>query len=1112
MTNKRKVIFIAGFIAVILLLVGCGGGGNVPEVVDNTAPVVVEHSLDGEDGDELSESRNSSYILEIIAMDNQSETLELEFAVNDGKVFEMTLKKYGGKFPFSAQIPDTNFTTVGYFEGVISQATLTNLNGNATCDKRFFKKSFTEAKAREYMLEVLNNVDADGVVEDLNVNLNDVEYENIDVAAAFLRGGVAKNFLLGIEYNSLQDFINNSNMPENLISYQEEGLTIYSSGRTNIAIIDKTVSQEKLQELTQTAVDKTKEQYDSTAENYSLTLNRNPIAGGTVTGGGNYEAGETVNITATANTGYRFVNWTKAGVEISTQADYIYTMPSENVTLVANFEEEKDTPVPIPETVSVQGGSFQMGNTRDDPEGANDQKPVHTVKLTYNYLIGKFEVSFDEYDAYCEETGENKPDDRGWGRGTRPVINIGWNDAIAYCNWLSEQEGLQPAYDNSGNLLNSSGQVTTDITQVEGYRLPTEAEWEYAARGGHEDITDGVETNDFKYAGSNNIDSVAWYSDNSDSKTHEIGQKAPNELGVYDMSGNAWEWCQDWYKYDFYEQTPVENPVNLDTESARSIRGASSFHTANIHRIVTRLFAPSFRINLVGFRIARTMELITPQTYTLTLARNNNAWGSVSGGGDYEAGETVNITATANTGYRFVNWTKAGVEISTQANYAYTMPSANVTLVANFEEIQAETYTLTLNRNNNAWGSVSGGGDYEEGTEVDITATANNGYRFVNWTKGGVEISTQANDTYTMSSENVTLVANFEEIQAETYTLTLNRNPIAGGTVTGEGDYEAGTEVDIQATANTGYRFVNWTKGGVEISTQANDTYTMSSENVTLTANFEEEDTPVPIPEMVLVNGGTFMMGNTRDDPEGNDNEKPVHEVELTYDYEIGKYEVTFDEYDAYCEATGESKPIDVGWGRGKRPVLYVSKIKAIVYCNWLSEQEGLQLAYDNDGNLLNHNGDITTDITQVEGYRLPTEAEWEYAARGGHEDIKGGVEINDFKYVGSNNLDSVAWYFGNSNHRTHEVGQKVPNELGLYDMSGNVSEWCHDYYDSNYYSKSPTENPVNTINSDYCVQRGSSVSSYVGYKDFRVADRSYASPPSHSFRLIGLRIARTRK
>jgi len=250
--------------------------------------------------------------------------------------------------------------------------------------------------------------------------------------------------------------------------------------------------------------------------------------------------------------------------------------------------------------VLVEKGSFQMGNTRDDPEGRDDEKPVHTVNFTYDFWIGQYEVTFDDYDAYCAMTGETKPDDEGWGRGARPVINVTWRDAIRYCNWLSEIEGLAKAYDSAGNLLDRSGKVTTDITQVEGYRLPTEAEWEYAARGGQN-------SRGYKYAGSDDLNKVGWYWENSGRKTHPVGEKIPNELGLYDMSGNVWEWCHDWFVY--YSKEPQTNPIGPSCGASRVDRGGSWYNYEQSCRAAVRHYDAPTGSNYygLGFRLSRTV-------------------------------------------------------------------------------------------------------------------------------------------------------------------------------------------------------------------------------------------------------------------------------------------------------------------------------------------------------------------------------------------------------------------------------------------------------------------------------------------------------------------------
>ncbi len=274
------------------------------------------------------------------------------------------------------------------------------------------------------------------------------------------------------------------------------------------------------------------------------------------------------------------------------------------------------------ELIYVEGGIFIMGDTWGD--GFLNGNPPHEVELTYDFYIGKYEVTFDEYDRYCRESGATRPSASGFGRGQRPVINVSWNDATAYCNWLSEREKLPKAYDNDGNMLDKDGRVTTDITKVLGFRLPTEAEWEYAARGGNK-------SKGYKYSGSDNVDDVAWYWRNSgdkyltgdwdldtimknNCKTQEVGKKAPNELGIYDMSGNVYEWCSDCYQdytllFDF--NSAQKNPYHIFDllRAFRVNRGGSWLNGAADVRVVSRDgYSPTYTsFRTPGFRIARTV-------------------------------------------------------------------------------------------------------------------------------------------------------------------------------------------------------------------------------------------------------------------------------------------------------------------------------------------------------------------------------------------------------------------------------------------------------------------------------------------------------------------------
>ena len=261
-----------------------------------------------------------------------------------------------------------------------------------------------------------------------------------------------------------------------------------------------------------------------------------------------------------------------------------------------------------PEATFLTAYTFLMGNTRNYPEWVVDEKPIHGVVFTYEYEIGAYEVTFERYDAYLLATGHptSTVSDSGWGRGNRPVINVSWQDAIRYCNWLSDQVGLPRAYsETTWDLLDTSGATTTDITTVKGWRLPTEAEWEYAARGGRADITDGIETNDYLYAGGDSPNDVAWHFGIT-GEPHPVGGKNPNEQGLYDMSGNVWEWSHD--RYGGYGGTPQTNPTGSNSGTDRVFRGGGWDSEAVYCRVAIRGWSPPANgWDFIGFRVARTV-------------------------------------------------------------------------------------------------------------------------------------------------------------------------------------------------------------------------------------------------------------------------------------------------------------------------------------------------------------------------------------------------------------------------------------------------------------------------------------------------------------------------
>ena len=257
----------------------------------------------------------------------------------------------------------------------------------------------------------------------------------------------------------------------------------------------------------------------------------------------------------------------------------------------------------FPDMVPVKGGTYQIGAEKGENEG-------HRVTID-NFKIARTQVTWWQYILFCRATNREMPAPPGWGRqGDHPVVNVNWYDAMQYLNWVSERLGYMPAYEiteridqkNKSNFDKQKWTVTLR-KDADGLRLPTEAEWEYAARGGDK-------SNRTIYAGSENLDDVGWYSANAESKTHPVAEKKANALGLYDMSGNVWEWCWDWYDENYYKNSPEKNPAGPDSGSYRVLRGGSWLRDADYCRVAYRNFSgPVNRDGSVGFRPARTVTL-----------------------------------------------------------------------------------------------------------------------------------------------------------------------------------------------------------------------------------------------------------------------------------------------------------------------------------------------------------------------------------------------------------------------------------------------------------------------------------------------------------------------
>ncbi len=242
------------------------------------------------------------------------------------------------------------------------------------------------------------------------------------------------------------------------------------------------------------------------------------------------------------------------------------TLLTITLTLIIGITLSQTTP----EFIKVEGGTFTMGDVLG--LGDEDEQPPHEVTVS-TFSITKTEITVAQYREYCNSTGVSMPETPSWGwYGNNPIVNVSWHDAIGYADWLSDKLDMN-------------------------IRLPYEAEWEYAARG-------GSKSKGYKCSGANSAGNAGWYEANSGGKPHNVATKKANEMGLYDMSGNVYEWCMDKYDGNYYSSSPKNNPRGPSTGANRVRRGGSWHSNAPYCRSANRFnISPDYRHYLMGFRL-----------------------------------------------------------------------------------------------------------------------------------------------------------------------------------------------------------------------------------------------------------------------------------------------------------------------------------------------------------------------------------------------------------------------------------------------------------------------------------------------------------------------------
>ena len=515
---------------------------------------------------------------------------------------------------------------------------------------------------------------------------------------------------------------------------------------------------------------------------YTISVSASPSGGGTVSGGGTYSYGQSCTVHANAASGYTFVRWTENGSQVSTNANYTFTVTG-NRSLVAVFQVQSQQYTINVSASPSNGGTVSGGGTYNHGQSCT----VHAIPNTgYTFV-------------------------RWMENGNQVSTNANYTFAVTSNRNLIAQFQLQNYTINVSANPNNGGTVSGGGTYNYGqsctvHALPntgyTFVRW---TENGNQVSTNANYT--FTVTGNRNL--VAQFQ----LQNYTISVSADPTAGGMVTGGGT---------YSYGSTCTLHATPNYGYTFVKWTRNGTQVSTSPDY---------SFTVTANAAFVAYFQQ--ATNNYTINVFANPTNGGTVTGGGTYQQGQQCTITATANNGYTFTNWTENGSVVSTEDSYSFTVNSNRV-LVANF---QVQSFTITATADPTEGGTITGVGTYNYGDECTLTAIPSTGYSFIKWTKDGVQLTTTPTASFIVSG-NVELVAHFAQ-SVNTFTINAIADPTVGGTVSGDGNYRQDETCTLLAMPNSGYTFVNWTNNETVVSEDMSYTFVVS-ENATFVAHFTQ--------------------------------------------------------------------------------------------------------------------------------------------------------------------------------------------------------------------------------------------------------------------------------